>query len=73
MGRQSHRNAFAHGDITKEIDSDIVLDYMVLQWVIYCIVLEQVGYSKIEITRIIHYIRVGNIHIADSIFNHYKE
>ena len=68
---QSHRNAFAHGDIQIEIDSNIILDLYVLQWTIYCIILEEIGFSNLEIKKAVHYFRNGNVHIVQSISEHY--
>lgn len=68
---QYHRNAFAHGNIEMKIDSNILLDLNVLQWLILCIVLDTIGFEKNGIKKIIHYFRDGNIHLAQSICDHY--
>lgn len=68
---QDHRNAFAHGDIQKEIDPNIILDLHVLQWSIYCIILEAIGFTTLEMKKVVHYFRDGTIHTVDSICNHY--
>lgn len=68
---QAHRNAFAHGNIQKEIDFNIILDLHVLQWLVYCIILEAMGFADVEIKKVVHYFRDGNVHAADSISERY--
>ena len=48
-----HRNAFAHGQMDKELDDMIVLDINILEWVNYCIVLKYLGYDDESIFLII--------------------
>lgn len=51
---QSQRNAYAHGNISKEFDDMVILDVIILEWVNYCIVLDFVGYTCDEIFNIIN-------------------
>lgn len=62
---ERHRNMFAHGNIEKEIYPEIVIDLIVLQWLVYCIFLSEIGYSKREIFVIINSIFNRNIHTND--------
>lgn len=51
---QQQRNAFAHGDIDKDLKENIVLDVVTLEWLNYCLVLKQVGYDEVDIFNIIN-------------------
>lgn len=53
---QNYRNAFAHGDIDKEMKGEFILDTIILEWLNYCIVLKTVGYDNDEIFNIINII-----------------
>lgn len=70
---QKHRNAFAHGNIEQEIDSNIILDLNIVQWVVHCIVLEAIGFEEKEMKKIIHYFNRGNIHNSTLIDQKYDE
>lgn len=59
---QIQRNAYAHGNISKDFDSMVILDIIILEWIIYCIVLSSIGYSDSNIFNIIN-----------SIFNRHSE
>ena len=50
---QNQRNNFAHGNIDKDINSDVILDIIILEWVNYAMVLKKIGYSDEEIIKLI--------------------
>lgn len=56
---QYYRNAFAHGDIDKELKGDFISDTIILEWLIYCIVLKTAEYTHDEIFNIVNIIFVG--------------
>jgi len=62
---QEQRNNFAHGNIDKELKSEIILDITVLEWVNYAIVLKGFGYSEHQITSLIA--RIFNLGYHSSI------
>ena len=49
---QKQRNAFAHGQIDRELDEMMILDIIVLEWLVYCMVLGEIGFTDIEIFNI---------------------
>ena len=51
---QNQRNAFAHGQIDRELDEMMILDIIVLEWLVYCIVLGKIGFTDVEIFNIIN-------------------
>jgi hypothetical protein len=51
---QAQRNGYAHGDMSKEFDSMVILDIIILEWVNYGIVLKSVGYNDDDIFNIIN-------------------
>lgn len=51
---QTQRNNYAHGNIDKEIDSLVILDLLILEWAIYCMVLTEVGVSEDRIKKCIN-------------------
>lgn len=51
---QTQRNNYAHGNIDKEMNFDVILDIIVLEWVNHSIILKKVGYEEKEITKIIN-------------------
>ncbi len=55
---QYYRNAFAHGDIDKELKGDFISDTIILEWLIYCIVLKTAEYTHDEIFNIVNTIFV---------------
>ena len=55
---QYYRNAFAHGDIDKELKGDFISDTIILEWLIYCIVLKTAEYTHYEIFNIVNIIFV---------------
>lgn len=59
---QSHRNNFAHGNIDKDLDEDVILDINILEWVNYAIVFKKVGYSNEEIKKLINVIFNRNVY-----------
>lgn len=61
---QSQRNNYAHGNIDKEMNSDVILDIIILEWVNYAIVFKQVGYTDEEITKLINIIFNRNFAIS---------
>lgn len=55
---QTQRNNIAHGNIDKEFDSYVILDLLVLEWLYYAMVLNDIGISR------------GNIKLAiNKLFN----
>lgn len=51
---QYQRNAYAHGDIDKEMKDNIISDTIILEWINYCMVFKTVGYSNDEIYNLIN-------------------
>jgi hypothetical protein len=49
-----HRNAFAHGNIDKEIDYNISLDSLVLEWLYYTMYFKKMDISSVNIKKIIN-------------------
>jgi len=60
-----HRNAFAHGNIEKEVYSEIILDLLILQWLTYCVVLDQCGYNQKDIITIVDKIFDRHLYLDD--------
>ena len=53
---QSQRNDFAHGNIDKEMNDNMVSDTIILEWLNYCMVFKSIGYSEDETFNIINQI-----------------
>lgn len=53
---QSQRNNFAHGNIDKEMNDNMVSDTIILEWLNYCMVFKSLDYSEDEIFNIINQI-----------------
>lgn len=53
---QYQRNAYAHGAIDRELKENIVLDVLILEWLVYCMVLKQLQYDEIDIFNAINQI-----------------
>lgn len=70
---EEHRNAFAHGNIKMEIDNNIILDLHILQWAIYCIILDEMGFQEDEIKSFIKYTCSGNVYIAQDFIDEDKD
>lgn len=51
---QYQRNAYAHGDIDKELTENYICDTIILEWIDYCMVFKSSGYSNNEIFNIIN-------------------
>ncbi len=51
---QYQRNAYAHGDIDKELKENYICDTIILEWLDYCMVFKSLGYSNDEIFNIIN-------------------
>lgn len=62
---QLQRNNYAHGNIDKEMDPDVILDIIVLEWVNHAMVFKKMGYTNHEITKLINSIFDRNFHIRD--------
>lgn len=48
---QTQRNNIAHGNINQEIDNFYILDFLVLEWLYYAMVLHDIGLSRENIKR----------------------
>lgn len=55
-GLQYQRNAYAHGEIDRELRDDIILDVIILEWLNYCMLFKQVGYDEVDIFNAINQI-----------------
>lgn len=53
---QNQRNNYAHGNIDKEMNMDVILDIIILEWVNYAMILKKVGYSDDNIKKLINVI-----------------
>lgn len=53
---QYQRNAYAHGAIDRELKENIILDVLILEWLIYCMVLKQLKYDEVDIFNAINHI-----------------
>lgn len=62
---QKQRNNYAHGNIDKEMDSDVVLDIIILEWVNHAMVFKKMGYTEHEIAKLINSIFDRNFYIND--------
>lgn len=51
---QTQRNNIAHGNIDQEIDNLYILDFLVLEWLYYAMVLHDIGMSRENIKRSIN-------------------
>ncbi|MCG4775106.1 hypothetical protein L0O83_18640, partial [Lawsonibacter sp. DFI.5.51] len=51
---QNQRNNYAHGNIDKEMNMDVILDIIILEWVNYAMILKKVGYSDDNIKKLIN-------------------
>lgn len=48
------RNAYAHGNIDREMKPNIITDIVILEWLNYCMVLKMAGFNETEIFNIIN-------------------
>lgn len=62
---QKHRNNYAHGNIDREVELEIILDTIVLEWVTYSMVLKELGYTNNQIQRIINKVFERRIDIPE--------
>lgn len=62
---QAQRNNYAHGNIDKELNPDVILDIIVLEWVNYSMVFKTIGYTNNQISRLINGIFHLNFDIPD--------
>lgn len=53
---QYQRNAYAHGDIERDLKDNIILDVIILEWLNYCMLFKQVGYDEVDIFNAINQI-----------------
>ena len=53
---QYQRNAYAHGQIDRELKENIVLDVIILEWLNYCMLFKHIGYDEIDIFNAINQI-----------------
>lgn len=53
---QTQRNNYAHGNIDKEMDDNIILDTIFIEWLNYCMVFKALGYSNAQTFNIINHI-----------------
>ena len=53
---QYQRNAYAHGQIDREMKDDIILDVIILEWINYCMLFKQMGYGDVDIFNAINQI-----------------
>ena len=53
---QYQRNAYAHGQIDRELKENIVLDVIILEWLNYCMLFKCIGYDEIDIFNAINQI-----------------
>lgn len=60
---QSQRNNYAHGNIDKEVDSDVIIDLLTVEWLLYSIKLSSFGMEKKEVQRIINQLFSRNMYI----------
>lgn len=51
---QYQRNAYAHGNIDKELKDNYICDTIILEWIDYCMVFKSLGYRNDEIFNIIN-------------------
>lgn len=51
---QYQRNAYAHGDIDKEMKENIISDTIIMEWLNYCMVFKKIGYTDDEIFNLIN-------------------
>ena len=51
---QYQRNAYAHGDIDKEMKENIISDTIILEWLNYCMVFKKLEYTDDEIYNLIN-------------------
>ena len=62
---QKQRNNYAHGNIDKELNTDVILDILVLEWVNYSMVFKMIGYTDMQIAKLINGIFHLNCYIPD--------
>jgi len=53
---QYQRNAYAHGQIDRELRENIVLDVIILEWLNYCMLFKYLGYDELDIFNAINQI-----------------
>ncbi len=58
---QNQRNNYAHGNIDKDINTNVILDIIILEWVNYAMILKKLGYKDEEIIEIIKVIFNRNV------------
>lgn len=59
---QEQRNRIAHGNIEEDLNEFIVLDMLVLEWLYYAMVLDEIGVKETEIQHIIN--NLFNVRLA---------
>ena len=62
---QKQRNNYAHGNIDKELNPDVIIDIIVLEWVNYSMVFKNIGYTDHQIKMLINGIFHLNFYIPD--------
>lgn len=62
---QKQRNNYAHGNIDKELNPDVILDILVLEWVNHSMVFKMIGYTDMQIAKLINGIFHLNCYIPD--------
>jgi len=58
---QYERNNFAHGNLDKEFNSLAIIDFLVLEWLYYAMILKDIGISDINIQKSINDLFKRNI------------
>lgn len=59
---QTQRNNYAHGNLDKTFNTDVILDIVTLEWANYAMVFKKLGYEDIEIRDLINCIFDRNMH-----------
>lgn len=62
---QTQRNNYAHGNIDKELDSLVILDMLVLEWLYYAMVLRDIGMSDLNIKKAINKLFARNFALEE--------
>lgn len=63
---QTQRNNYAHGNIDKKMNPDVILDIIILEWVNHAMVFKKMGYTNHEITKLINAIFTRNFYIPET-------
>lgn len=64
IGQQ--RNNYAHGQIDREMDDLVILDFIVLEWLLYAMRLKQIGFEITVRKKIINDLFGRNFHIKEN-------